>query len=105
MKYLGLVWAGLRRKKLRTILTILALWAAFTLLGLLQAVNSLFSGAADFLPIELQSFFAPSATLGALRMTSVQGTLCSTANQGIGIKNPFQERGRAKKPPCGFIQG
>lgn len=49
MKYAGLVWAGLWRKKLRTILTILALWAAFTLLGLLQAVNSLFSGAADFL--------------------------------------------------------
>ncbi len=49
LKYLGLVLSGLTRKKLRTTLTFLSLLAAFTLLGLLQAVNSLFSGAADFL--------------------------------------------------------
>lgn len=49
LKYLGLVLSGLTRKKLRTTLTFLSLVAAFTLLGLLQAVNSLFSGAADFL--------------------------------------------------------
>ena len=49
MKYLGLVLSGLLRKKLRTSLTLLSLVAAFTLLGLLQAVNSLFGGAADFL--------------------------------------------------------
>lgn len=49
MKYFGLVWAGLFRKKLRTTLTLLSLASAFTLLGLLQAVNSLFSGGADFL--------------------------------------------------------
>ena len=49
MKYVGLVLAGLLRKKLRTTLTWLSLVAAFTLLGLLQAVNSLFGGAADFL--------------------------------------------------------
>ncbi len=49
MKYFGLIWAGLFRKKLRTLLTLLSLWSAFVLLGLLQAVNSLFSGGADFL--------------------------------------------------------
>jgi putative ABC transport system permease protein len=49
VKYLGLIFAGLLRKKLRTSLTLAALIAAFSLLGLLQAVNSLFSGAADFL--------------------------------------------------------
>jgi putative ABC transport system permease protein len=49
MKYFGLIWAGLFRKKLRTGLTLLSLWSAFVLLGLLQAVNSLFSGGADFL--------------------------------------------------------
>jgi putative ABC transport system permease protein len=49
LKYVGLVLSGLTRKKLRTTLTFLSLLAAFTLLGLLQAVNSLFSGAADFL--------------------------------------------------------
>lgn len=49
MKYFGLIWAGLFRKKLRTLLTLLSLWSAFVLLGLLQSVNSLFSGGADFL--------------------------------------------------------
>lgn len=49
MKYLGLIYSGLFRKKLRTFLTLASLIAAFSLLGLLQAVNSLFSGAADFL--------------------------------------------------------
>lgn len=49
MKYFGLIWAGLFRKKLRALLTLLALWSAFALLGLLQAVNSLFNGGADFL--------------------------------------------------------
>jgi len=49
VKYLGLIYAGLFRKKLRTFLTLASLIAAFSLLGLLQAVNSLFSGAADFL--------------------------------------------------------
>lgn len=49
MKYLGLIYAGLFRKKLRTFLTLASLVAAFSLLGLLQAVNSLFSGAGDFL--------------------------------------------------------
>ena len=49
MKYVGLVLWGLLRRKLRTGLTLLSLIAAFTLLGLLQAVNSLFGGAADFL--------------------------------------------------------
>ena len=42
LKYVGLVVSGLTRKKLRTTLTFLSLVAAFTLLGLLQAVNSLF---------------------------------------------------------------
>lgn len=51
LKYTGLVLSGLTRKKLRTTLTFLSLAAAFTLLGLLQAVNSLFSGAADFLGV------------------------------------------------------
>ena len=50
-KYFGLIASGLLRKKLRTTLTLLSLAAAFTLLGLLQAVNSLFSGGADFLGV------------------------------------------------------
>ncbi len=49
MKYLPLVLAGLFRRPLRTLFTLLSLCAAFLLLGLLQAVNALFAGGADFL--------------------------------------------------------
>jgi putative ABC transport system permease protein len=40
MKYFPLIWSGLWRKKLRTILTFLSIVIAFLLLGLLQGVNS-----------------------------------------------------------------
>jgi putative ABC transport system permease protein len=49
MKYFQLIWTALFRKKLRTLFTLLSLSAAFLLLGLLQAVNSLFAGSVDFL--------------------------------------------------------
>jgi putative ABC transport system permease protein len=39
MKYLILVWAGLWRKKVRTILTMLSIAVAFLLFGLLQGIN------------------------------------------------------------------
>ncbi len=43
MKYFPLIWAGLIRKKLRTIFTLLSILVAFLLFGLLQGVNSAFS--------------------------------------------------------------
>jgi putative ABC transport system permease protein len=39
MRYFFLIWAGLWRKKTRTILTLLSAVAAFFLLGLLQGVD------------------------------------------------------------------
>jgi putative ABC transport system permease protein len=39
MKYLILVWAGLSRKKVRSILTMLSIVVAFLLFGLLQGIN------------------------------------------------------------------
>lgn len=42
MKYFSLVWAGLFRKKVRTLLTLASLFVAFLLFGLLQAVNHAF---------------------------------------------------------------
>ena len=50
-KYLPLVWGGLMRKKTRTTFSLLALTAAFVLIGLLQAVNSVLSGGASFLGV------------------------------------------------------
>ncbi len=43
MKYFRLVWAGLWRKKVRTILTMLSIVFAFLLFGLLQGINQGFN--------------------------------------------------------------
>ncbi|MGE0623463.1 MAG: ABC transporter permease [Pseudomonadales bacterium] len=45
MKYLPLLWAGLWRKPIRTVLTLLSIVVAFLLFGLLQGVLSGFDGA------------------------------------------------------------
>ena len=47
MKYLYLVWKNLWRKKVRTILTILSIFVAFLLFGLLRALGQAFSGGVD----------------------------------------------------------
>ena len=47
MKYFYLVWKSLWRKKIRTTLTILSIFVAFLLFGMLNAVNQVFGGASD----------------------------------------------------------
>jgi putative ABC transport system permease protein len=43
MKYFPLIWAGLWRKRTRTVLTLLSIVVAFLLFGILQGVNAAFS--------------------------------------------------------------
>jgi putative ABC transport system permease protein len=47
VKYLPLLWAGLFRRKARTLLTVASVVVAFLLFGLLQAVQSAFESGAD----------------------------------------------------------
>jgi len=47
VRYLPLLWAGLFRRKTRTILTLLSIVVAFLLFGLLQAVQTAFESGAD----------------------------------------------------------
>jgi putative ABC transport system permease protein len=47
MKYLPLLWANLRRKRLRTTLTFLSVVVAFLLFGLLEAVGYALTGGAE----------------------------------------------------------
>ena len=47
MRYLPLLWAGLFRRKTRTILTLLSILVAFLLFGLLHAVEVAFESGAD----------------------------------------------------------
>lgn len=42
MKYLGLIWSNLKRKKLRTVLTLLSIFVAFLLFGFLFAIKDAF---------------------------------------------------------------
>ena len=43
MKFLGLVWSNLKRKKLRTVLTVLSILVAFLLFGFLSAIREAFT--------------------------------------------------------------
>lgn len=52
MKYFKLVWAGLWRKKARTIFTMLSIVVAFLLFGLLQGINQGFNQAVQNLNID-----------------------------------------------------
>ena len=47
MKYLGLVFSGLKRKKLRTFLTILSIMVAFILFGYLSAIRQAFDAGVE----------------------------------------------------------
>ncbi|MCH9648591.1 MAG: FtsX-like permease family protein [Deltaproteobacteria bacterium] len=47
MKYLHLVWANLRRRRLRSLLTVLSILVAFILYGLLSATNKGFNAGVD----------------------------------------------------------
>ncbi len=47
MKYFGLIWAGLWRKRTRTLFTFLSIVVAFLLFGVLRGVNSTFNRLVD----------------------------------------------------------
>ena len=44
MKFLSLIWSNLKRKKLRTALTLLSIFVAFLLFGLLCTIKESFTG-------------------------------------------------------------
>lgn len=52
MKYFPLIWAGLWRKKARTVFTMLSIVVAFLLFGLLQGINEGFNTAATNLNVD-----------------------------------------------------
>src|SRR5215216_136600 len=44
MKFVALIWSNLKRKKLRTLLTLLSIFVAFLLFGLLCTIKEAFTG-------------------------------------------------------------
>jgi putative ABC transport system permease protein len=52
MKFLPLIWAGLKRKKLRTVLTFLSIFVAFMLFAFLGALKEAFNGGVSMAGID-----------------------------------------------------
>jgi putative ABC transport system permease protein len=79
MKYLPLIWAGLWRKRARTILTMLSVVVAFVLFGLLQGMNQLLDSTTRNLNVDRLYVTAKStmtdglSSVQANRIASVPG--------------------------------
>lgn len=72
MKYLPLIWAGLWRKKARTIFTMLSIVVAFLLFGLLQGINQGFNTAMSNLNVDRLYVTAKSQMTDGLPISQLQ---------------------------------
>jgi len=63
MSYISLVWAGLWRKPMRTIFTLLSIVVAFMLFGVLQGVNAAFNRVIDSGRLDVLLTVSPNALL------------------------------------------
>ena len=72
MKYLPLIWAGLWRKKARTIFTMLSIVVAFLLFGLLQGINQGFHQAVTNLNVDRLYVSAKSQMTDGLPISHLQ---------------------------------
>src|SRR5206468_8701900 len=92
MKYLPLLWAGLFRRKARTVLTLLSVLVAFLLLGLLQAVTVAFEAGADtadarrLITVARYSIIEPLPISYARRIEEVPGVVAVAYADWFGAK-------------------
>jgi len=68
MKYLHLIWAALLRRKVRTILTLLSVFVAFLLFGLLDTVRSTFTNAGQTAGGNTRLLVTPKAGMGSKQL-------------------------------------
>ena len=92
MKHLPLVWAGLFRRKPRTLLTLASVVVAFLLFGLLQAVKTAFESGADtadakrLLTTARYSFIEPLPMAHLRRIEQVPGVVGVAHAEWFGAK-------------------
>ena len=92
MKYLPLLWAGLFRKKTRTLLTLASIVVAFLLFGLLQAVQMAFESGADaadakrLLTVARYSIIEPLPIAYLRRLEAVPGVVGVASADWFGAK-------------------
>jgi putative ABC transport system permease protein len=92
MRYGPLVWAGLFRKRTRTVLTLLSILVAFLLLGFLQAVKIAFEAGADtadakrLLTTARYSIIEPLPMAYLRRIEQVPGVVGAASADWFGAK-------------------
>ena len=92
MKYLPLLWAGVFRKKVRTLLTLASVVIAFLLFGLLQAVTAAFESGADtadakrLLTTARYSIIEPLPLAYLRRIEQVPGVVAAAHADWFGAK-------------------
>src|ERR1700693_764058 len=90
MKYWPLVWSSLRRKRLRTIFTLLSIVVAFLLFGMLAAVNQAFHAGIDIagkdrlVVIHKVSIIQPLPEAYADRIAAVPSVVAVTSSNWFG---------------------
>ena len=90
MKYLPLIWSNLKRKKVRTLFTILSVLVSFLLFGILGAVDAAFnmgvdvSGADRLLTIHKVSLIQPLPFTYGDRIKAVEGVKAVTFASWFG---------------------
>jgi len=90
MKFLPLVWSNLKRKKVRTIFTVLSVFVSFLLFGFLVAVDNAFTSGVDvagadrLLTIHKVSLIQPLPFTYGERIKAVQGVRAITYANWFG---------------------
>ena len=90
MKYLPLLWSNLWRKKIRTIFTLLSIFVAFLLFGLLMTIRTAFSFGVDIagldrlVLIHKVSLIMPLPVSYLERLRATEGVTLATHNSWFG---------------------
>ena len=103
MKYLPLVWRNLKRRKTRTIFTVLSIVVAFVLFGILAALNVAFSQGVelagnDRLIIHAQGLDHPAAA------RELRGAAGDDAGRGRRAAPDVVRRASTRSPSNFFMQ-
>ncbi len=89
MKYLPLVWAGLWRKRVRTVLTLLCVVVAFTLFGMLHGVTAAIDGIVDAMSDTRLRIMSRVNILEALPLAHMQRIATVPGVEGVSYYNFF----------------
>jgi putative ABC transport system permease protein len=100
MKFLPLLWSSLWRKKIRTIFTLLSIFVAFLLFGLLMTIKGAFSFGVDIAGVDRLVVIHKVSLIMPLPV-SYKDRLTST--EGVAVVNPQTWFGGVYQDPSNFF--